>query len=797
MPTTACDKAVQEAAVLSEEVDKIVTDLASVEDDLLGGLESRLLKQNMEEKLKYVEPRRKRIARGVKKGWEGFKQARVSFMLMNPMTHIGNITSTGLNVLVARPVQMTWDIALSKLPGGTKRSFREMAAVANGYFRGASDFLYVAGQTLNKARKEGAVAAEEFGKALEERGYSARLSSVAKSQSQDITILKKAAEAGNDEAVQKSALRLGASYLARAMDWMSNAFIQSPMSALQLEDSLFSMMSYRAEVQRILAREAFDKGLHGEAMDEYVVENWNRIAKKIRESDEIAAGGVDDRLDAAQNEIVDQAVYEAREATFTQSPETRTGAFLAEGKIGGKLRPGRGEPAETQLWTMPLLGFLVPFRSIIVNLNRQALSKSTLAPLAVWDKTVFNALWGKEGKLAQEAAWGRVAGAWTLLGGFGALVMSGGIKVNPSRRESGAQAEAREAITGEVGGTLEIMGRRIPFEALNPQLGIPLTFIASGLDAIKEAQYSIDEDPEGTAHAIMANVLGPFIAMASDQTWLPDVVRFVSTLSYDIQNGYPDRAAELLAQSAFTPIKIPDWMARGIGWITGEDVSDLDFRTMPARTYDAVINHVTLGAYSLPKQIGLFGDRIRKADRWGEAGTTAWPNAPQSVKDMLEKARFDRQYPGDAKYTLNGDLSQFGAKIPEKIGVVPIQDYAKERFLVYAGKARLNGNTMLDDMKFMAENKKAVDIMTQPELRYRVNKIVQAHRQFAKTLIRFDPDFKLFEKETEQVVKYMTAHPEVFRPQEVQAYMVQRQAQAQEARAQLAPFFIRGNHNQE
>ena len=635
--------------------------------------------------------------------WESFKQMRAALMLSNPLTHIKNVTATGGQAAIVRPLEESIGILLSRLkPGHESRSWKEMYYYAAGAVRGGQDSVMMLKHLGELFKDNKVLQMEEFRTALKDAGYGEQLAH----GKPDLVINRKTPRPDANASMAEK----GGYYL-------FNTAFGSQFSLLQGADTFFKMISHRAKVQQKLAREA---NRFGESMDEYVSENWQRM------SDDVKAGRVSDDL----ADIQQAGFTQAAEDTFTQTPQTKLGQLMS------------GNFETTTGWQKAVsegMQVVAPFRSIYVNLMRQTISRRLLP---FFDPKSRQAFMGKLGKEEQEMAMARFAGAWTLVGGTLALIDQTGLKLHGPDELDPQVREMQFQMHGKVGNTIQMGDQYFPTDALPPSIAIPLTYWAAATKGINEMNYRY-VDPEDKQEAFM-RAMGPLMNAVTDGPWVKEYMDFLARTNTYIQYGNPGGLGNYIASIGASPLKAPNWIKD----LMGVDPS--------VKTTDGLVDKIRTDflmqseAYGLRRN--LFGRAIQPLERIGSQSHYVWHGGDDDVMSFLGAAGYDKVHPTNITMNVKGD-GNANNRIDDSIDM---NSKERDRFEYYVGQSRINGMTMQEEMRqFMSYpgvyNQETGELLIhESKVQAQLLKIVSKRRNMARQLIKYHPQFKIRERQIER-----------------------------------------------
>ena len=646
--------------------------------------------------------------------WNKFKQARVALMLSNGLTHVKNVGATGGNVLVVRPLEEAMAIALSKRRGADAQSFKELYYFMRGGFRGATDTISLIKTLGKQTMLKGASNFEDATKALQESGYNPAL---ARSKVDLVHDMRAAEEAAKPENIAVK----GAKYL-------GNAMFGSQFSALQMEDLFFKMISHRSKVEQLLSRKGMKEGHYGDSLDEYVSRNW----------DEMSARNKAGKFETDPESIEKRGVTQASEDTYTQEMQTDLGRWMS------------GQYKTDKAWKRVAsegMQVLAPFRSIYVNLMRQAFSRRLLP---FWDDATQAELSGKMGAEAQDLARGRVAGAYTLLAATAAVVYSGAVKVHTPDSVDPEVRELQNKMTGKVGNTMEVMGFYYPLDAFASSLAILLTLTAAAMEGINELNYRYSDDDDFEEMTMRA--MHPFMQAVTDGPWVKEYLDFLATLNQKIQYGDVGGLGDLMASVLFSPMKPPKWTTKLMGY-------DPHIKTTDGFV-DKILTEWTDHAASYGHERNMFGRRILPLERLGPGSEFPWFGGEKEITDFLKVINYDKHYPSNARLSVSGDGNGKNG-VEEGHGSVKLDKKMRDQFELYVGESRAgeSGRTMAEDLKVLMNNPAVYDTRT-GELKAReiivrteVKDLHSKRRAVAKRLIQYNPTFGIREQQIESFYK--------------------------------------------
>jgi hypothetical protein len=658
------------------------------------------------------------VVEGAKVAWAGLMQMRVALMLSNFLTQVKNIATTGAMAGVVRPLEEATAIAISKMSHNPEnvRSFQEMHHYGTGMLRAASEIPSVFKSLGEGVLRSGTINASKAREALQKAGYAPEL---ARSKI-DITL--------NQSPTEVTLNSFSELFTAKGFGYLFNAAFGSQFAALQGVDTGFKMISHRAKIQQMLAKEGMSKGIYGESLDVFVSQNWDRMADQIKKT-----GGVTDEF----SELSARGVKQAAEDTFTETAQTPIGSFFM-GKFGGP--PSFAKTAFSE--TMQLLA---PFRSIYVNLMRQSLSRRLLPFI---DKQTRMEWSGALGAERQQLAQARTAAAWTLAVGTGVLLDQMGAEIFGGD-EINAQARALQYdLYGKVGNTIKIGDQYIPLDVLPPSIGYPLGYFAALKKGINEFNYRYHDPDDREAFALKA--LAPLMRSVTDGPWVKEYMDFLSKSSFYVQSGDMEGLQKYYAELTVAPMKMPNWMSEAFG----VDITSARRADGPAELLmSQLLNDPE--SYSLRRNI--FGQVIPKLARMGPQSDKPWYGGDEDTAKLLTAARYDMVLArANPSTTVDGDGNGMnGVKAHDDS--IPMDRKALEKFEYYAGQSRAgSGMTFQEELRELMNAPGIWDFqsdkprISEVQLQTLISKMHEQRRKTARELVKYHPEFGIREKQIEK-----------------------------------------------
>lgn len=657
--------------------------------------------------------------------WDSLKQIRAALMLSNPSTHaLNQVTNVGM--AGSRVIEEGMAIAVSKLPWYESRSWGEMHAYRRGIQRALNDVPSVFSAAAKLMAKSGTAQTAEMKVALREVGYSPKLAK------------------GKTEGMigEVAAMDFGGNMISKGVQYMFNAAFGSQFSALQMADVVYKMVSHRAKVEQLLSREAFKKGLRGEAIDVFVSENWGKLTDTNtmdfratmtpEEIDEIFSSGTlsSERL----ADFEGQGIRQAEEDTFTETPETMLGKLLT-----GNWE-AFGKPTFWKKAVHESMQIISPFRSIYVNLMRQGLSRRLLPFFDPKTKKEWSGAMGPE---AKQLAIARTTAAWGLAISTAGLIYQTKLKIHAPADLDPAVRDLQFELYGKVGNTLEYEGRYIPINAMAPQIAIPLTYVAAGMKAVEQSQYMYTDGD--TQMEIALRFASPFMSAILDGPWVADYMGFLNNVSGHINYGSPDNLLKYLGSVVADPLKMPRWLNKYMG-------SD-----PYSKTTDGMVEKFNTEMRGRMDQFGykrnMFGRRIMPLEMWGDNAEHPWFKGDSDVVSFLRAVKFDEAYPRNISMKIMGDANGKDGVRPGR-DTVDMEAKAQDRFEELAATIRnAKGQMLIDEIRELSLRRGVYDsgsdtlLGNKIVLQTKIRDVMAERRQRAREIMQYHPAFKIREQQ--------------------------------------------------
>lgn len=740
-----CQKALYKAGVLDPDVERVLNAAGDELDEAYKiqslNTDAAYMEGEIPKPASHTDPRTVVNANDGKKppgkalrGWRNFLKLRTASMLRGPLTHAKNILATGSMVGIIRPMEEAIAITISRLTAAESRSYSELWAHYGGMRRGAIDAMQMIGNLRKEIATTGTINKDQLLTQLSQKGYPAELSR------SKVDLIEEALRTGNMGKVDDQMRETGIRYLSgilspeankkagSVVDYIWNVGSDSPYAALQIEDMVAKMASYRANVEQDLTRKAFAKNLYGESADAFVMKEWGKHTEenKIRFNDQMA-GIPEDEL-PLMSDTARQASYQAAEDTFTQTMETDLGRFLVS-----------PPPVFHELADL-----ISPFRSIYVNLHRQTFSKRLLSFVHPATRAELT----HADPLRRQAAQARLAGSWLMLGATAVVTTTAGIKIWGKDEYDAAQRDLVYRSTGKIGNTMQIGNTYIPLDALPPSVALPLQYYTGLRDNMQEASYRMLENPSEHKQKILMKAMGGFMQMIADQNWVADYIDFIGKVNGAVQSGQPQRLGVYLAELAAQPF---DPMQDVERWFGAED--------NVIRNYDGVLSAIrykfTSTTEDAPARRNMNGDPVKRHSKFAVSKPLEyWDGAPPDVANFLSSIEYHRAYPSNAALSVRGDAGR-DTRMRDDFDTIKMTAAMRSKFEYYTGKAKLNGLTLLQTIGQVARSGQ-LEGLTAHEKRTRILQIHSQFRKNAKTLLRYDPEFNIVEQQADRYAEGLT-----------------------------------------
>lgn len=652
-----------------------------------------------------------RAKQAAKGGWEALKQMRVAMMLSNPLTYLKNITATGGQAFVIRPLEESISVFLNRANPGEARSFREMYHYSAGLLRAGQDYLSMMKSVSKTLATKGAVDSNEFTKALKESGYAGDLG-----QGKRDIVLQETTDGPPDS----NRVSLGR--------YLFNAAFGSQFTALQGTDVAFKMMSHRAKVQQLLSRKGMREDFQGERLDDFVATGWQQMSDRVRRGDV-----VDDDL----ADIERAGIKQSAEDTFTEAPQTGLGEVLAGNKWPVHKTWGKIGSESMQI--------VMPFRNIYVNLMRQSLSRRLLPFVDPKTRQEWSGALGKD---AQNLARARTMGAYTLALGTWALFDQVGAKLHGPDDLDPQVRDLQQQLYGKVGNTIEMAGNYFPIDGLPPSLAVPIAMLASGRQSIDEFNYRYHGQEDVDEHFLRS--FAPLITAATDGPWVKEYMNFITRANSFIQRGDIKGLGGLFAQTTVAPMKLPKWVDEAFGRETGLKNTEGFVNTIRAQIQGNV------DSYGLRRN--MFGRVIQPMERFGPTKDYPWHGGDTDVMNFLKAANYDRVMSSNISMKIGGQGNGRNG-VAKGSDDIPMTPKMQDRFEYYVGQSKYgNGLTMADEIRQFMNSEGIYDpdtgrlIASEVQVQEGIKQIHKRRREKARTILKYNPAFNIKEKQVDKFV---------------------------------------------
>jgi hypothetical protein len=658
----------------------------------------------------------------IAEGYSRVRDFRTSLMLMEPTTSLKNMISTGGMTWGQRPMEEAIAVTMSRMLPGEKRSYHEVMVRYDGLKRGSLDsFQMIRGiAKRNLELKTLAVSDRRVAEALSQSGYPRELSTTS------VDLVSDAVNRGDDAAIDAWTLKAGTEFISGAAD--------APFTSLQMQDLSYKMGAYRGHVQQTLSRRGMREGLHGESLDMYVAENWQRMTEEQRLRDFDAEALIPRRNEDA---IVDSGVRDAAESTFTGQSETKLGEILSSGNIYAK---GSVDP-----FRIPGMKLLVPFRGIYVRLMRETFSKRLLAPLHILPAMkkfdpITHAQLRSLDPIVQQTALAKIAGGYIALGATAAVVGATGIKIWGSDEMSPEVRKLQFEQYGKVGNTLQYGDMYLPADALPPTIAIPLQYYMAAESGLNKLRFKEESNPDATTLKKVGMYMGFMTKVVSDGPWVTEYIDFISRMNHASSSGNTEKFFKTFADMALKPVKLPRFVEEALGVNEG-DLQDYD------SAFDLIRNRFWRGDDErLPNRRGMFGNTISRNTRIGTQSAYPWNGAGEDVSDFLASISYDMAYPSNYSRNVRGDAAKNDQYMSSTADNVRMTAKARDKFGYYTGKAKIGGLDLEQSIRQMMNDPRA-GTMSAIQLRLAIRKLHTRFRKNARQLVKIDPELGIREKQ--------------------------------------------------